>query len=182
MNVNDLYIEYARVIEMCKGTALENEPWKCVRFNRNGSYRTPNNPVDMAQCIFNNQVPGFAVAVLEDEPVFVGDVIYNIDGTQAKVELYDKESVKFYGNWWCLASDFNKYFTWTPPATKRTFTISVNGGPHVALPCPVNGIDDPAIYIRKGDGNGIYFQFYSVVDRDKVCNALINLLTEERDK
>lgn len=41
MNQNDLYIEYARTIEMCKGTALENTPWVCVKCEGGRSGMSP---------------------------------------------------------------------------------------------------------------------------------------------
>ena len=37
MNQKDLYIEYARVIEMCQGTALEDTPWACVKSEGNST-------------------------------------------------------------------------------------------------------------------------------------------------
>ena len=73
MNTNDLYLEYPRVIRMCKGTALEDTPWKCVRAKIRGALFTCDHP------FFNGDPKGytFAVGVLDNKPVFVGDSIYS---------------------------------------------------------------------------------------------------------
>ncbi|MCP5244822.1 MAG: hypothetical protein H6937_02180 [Burkholderiales bacterium] len=112
MNTNDLYIEYARVIEMCKWTALENTPWDCVKL---GNQLFDEHP---RFCVHSMEYK-FAVAVLEDKTVFVGDVIYyKCDGERLEIiragrdgdiiikELFNREvSIEF----------FHDDFTWTPP-------------------------------------------------------------------
>lgn len=170
--LTELNREYwVRVVDMCEGTNVK--PWECVRFKDSKKIfdTHPNFNYFTDQGI--NEIE-FAVAILEGKPVFVGDVVYSkLDGCPLTMQKnLHPETFR----------TLSERFTWTPPSQKHIFTISVNGGPPVALPCPVNGIDDPVIYIRKGDDNGSYFQFYSVVDRDKVFNALINLLIEARDK
>lgn len=73
MKTNDLYTEYARVIEMCKGTALEDKPWKCVKKT------SPTFMFYSSHPAFNeNEQHEFAVAILEDKPVFIGDELYHI--------------------------------------------------------------------------------------------------------
>lgn len=159
MNTNDLYLEYARVIEMCKGTKLEDRPWVCVK-------------LDGAALRYNYGHPGlsayiekyeFAVAVLEERQVFVGDMLWLKDGHQFAVEndLYvDPKSM-----------------SWTPPKPKRTFKL--NG---VDLPCPEKRTQDENILFFSFDVGLETFYFQLIEDRDKTCKALINLLTEARDK
>lgn len=108
-NANDKYVEYARVIQMCEGTKFENEPWKCIR-----GLTFDNHP------LFGNNIDlEFAMAILEDEPLFVGDKVY-----------WKETGVGF--DWARLNP---KLFAWgndltrTPP--KRTFML--NG---VELPRP----------------------------------------------
>ena len=109
MQQNDLYIKYARVIEMCKGTALESTPWLCVKYDGEVMFRHP--AFDVTPKYYE-----FAIAILEDKPVFVGDT------------LYHKETGKKY-----IVSSITvfKFLTWQPPKPKRTFML--NG---VELPCP----------------------------------------------
>lgn len=108
-NANENYIEYARIINMCKGTRFENEPWKCIRgltFDNHPMFR---GTLDLE----------FAVAILEDEPLFVGDKVYwKHDGTE-----FDWNKINL--SLW----DYLLNITRTPP--KRTFTL--NG---VELPRP----------------------------------------------
>lgn len=95
MNQNDLYIEYARVIEMCKGTLLESTPWLGVREATGGTggneaYIFDEHPYFNA----NPEHYEFAIAILGDKPVFVGDVLYD------------------------------RIYSWQPPKPKRTFMLS----------------------------------------------------------
>lgn len=117
MNTNDLYLEYARVIEMCKGTELEDTPWACVRWRWKMSvewFDFPGHPnfSETNPSIFRKDVD-FAVAVLEGRPVFVGDTIYGKDS--GVMQIIQKDSAII----WKLTSE---YYTWTPPTPKRTFT------------------------------------------------------------
>lgn len=140
MNTNDLYLEYARVIQMCKGTELEDTPWACVRWRWKMSvewFDFPGHPnfSETNPSIFRKDVD-FAVAVLEGRPVFVGDRIYakrpNSGMSNGAEVIRDRTgqidivfdtgtafSLKTFDN-----SCIEKYFTWTTPHTpKRTFTL-----------------------------------------------------------
>jgi len=104
-NANDKYVEYARVINMCKGTKFENEPWKCVKVCGIPLSKHPF----LAE---STEGYSFAVAILEDEPLFVGDKVYWMhDGTEFE---------------WGMVN--HRLFAWsdditrTPP--KRTFTLN----------------------------------------------------------
>ena len=112
-NANEKYVEYARVINMCKLTKFENEPWKCIRvIGHNFTYN--KHP------IFGSTLDcTFAIAILEDESLFVGDKVYwKHDGTE-----FDWNKINL--SLW----DYLLNITRTPP--KRTFTL--NG---VELPRP----------------------------------------------
>ncbi|MCP5245736.1 MAG: hypothetical protein H6937_07240 [Burkholderiales bacterium] len=169
MNTNELYIEYARVIEMCKGTELEDTPWMGVK--REGACSFHSHPTFSEHSDYYE----FAVGVLENKFVFVNDVIYyKCDGERLEIvrsgrdgdiiikELFNREvSIEF----------FPDDFTWTPPAIKRTFTL--NG---VELPCPSN-TKQFGFYCA-----GRFYGFDSFDDTEKVSDTLANILTEARDK
>ena len=101
MNQNDLYIEYARIIKMCKGTALENKPWLGVKCK--GVVIKRCHPVFTAQ----PDSYEFAVAILEDRPVFVGDTLYHLSGAKQIV-----------GN-----TDNLTEMTWQPPKPNRRIVL-----------------------------------------------------------
>lgn len=162
MNTNDLYLEYARVIQMCKGTELEDTPWVCVK--REGVTNFDNHP----KFSEHDDYYEFAVAVLEGLPVFVGDVVYGTT-TGSKYTVHVRED----GN--ILPSFEHMGLTWTPPTQKRTFTL--NG---VALPCPV---DSNLFFTQTGFHiDNVPFCFESFEDAIAVKQALTKLLTESRDK
>ena len=119
MNTNDLYLEYARCIEMCKRTNLEDTPWQRVKDSRGNTYI--NNPTFLS----NPDDYKFAVAILEDKPVFVGDKICRLSNGRILTVMHHNE-----------LSDGSRMiqsnkFTWEPPAPKRTFQLN-----RVELPCP----------------------------------------------
>ena len=106
MNQNDLYLKYAEIIKMCKGTALEDKPWVCVRFNGSEFYDHPRFDT-LAK---NYQ---FAVAILEGRPVFVGDTLYwKTTGEEYIVNSYNK----------CTSMPLG-YMTWQPPKPKRRIVL-----------------------------------------------------------
>jgi len=148
-NANEKYIEYARVIQMCKGTKFENEPWKCIRggnYNRSPAF---GGLIDLE----------FAVAILEDEPLFLNDTIYwkhdgrGFDWTGGSI------SVDKWDNW----------VTRTPP--KRTFTL--NG---VELPCPNDTPNGFELQIIGFNDNAYHFN--NLNDIKKVENAINRILEE----
>lgn len=70
MNVSYLHRELARVLGMCKGTKVRPTAcWGVSGDRRDSGYMpTFGNAADLYE---------FAVAILEDKPVFPGDIIYN---------------------------------------------------------------------------------------------------------
>lgn len=153
MNQNDLYIKYARVIEMCKGTALESTPWLCVKYDGEVMFRHP--AFDVTPKYYE-----FAIAILEDKPVFVGDT------------LYHKETGKKY-----IVSSITvfKFLTWQPPKPKRTFELR-----GVELPCPVAWRESSNGDVAVIDGE--IFWFKNKMDADLVRNTLSKIFREARDK
>lgn len=152
-NANEKYIEYARVIQMCKGTKFENEPWKCVRIN--GECYLRDHPTFSR---INEEDYTFAVAILEDEPLFVGDKVYwKHDGAEFE---------------WGMVN--HRLFAWsndltrTPP--KRTFML--NGE---ELPCPNNTPN--GLELRIIGFNDCAYHFSAVDDIRKVENAINNMLS-----
>lgn len=152
MNQNDLYIEYARIIKMCKGTALEDTPWLGVRFNGSEFYGHPR---------FDTRAKNyqFAVAILEDRPVFVGDSLYHPSGAK----------------WIVGDTDDLTGMSWQPPKPKRTFML--NG---VELPCPVDWQESSNGDVAVIDGE--IFWFKNKMDAALVKGTLSKIFREARDK
>ena len=159
MNTNDLYLEYARVIQMCKGTELEDTPWVCVKLDGEALRDDYGHP-GLSASIEKYE---FAVAVLEGKPVWIGDKVF------IRNNKYPEVNWKLFDYWKNDIAILSKDWKWTPP--KRTFTL--NG---VDLPCPVKG-DGHALSI-----DNIIFCFNNIEDAELVSKSLINLLTEARDK
>ena len=121
----DLYRRYADMIDMCNGTKLE--PYQCVKINDWIVTGTPGFNSDSNSYIF-------AVAIVEDRPVFVGDVLYDglesvrIIQVENNVDILCRARVDFY-----LSVDELKELTWTKPAPKKweprggTWWISILG-------------------------------------------------------
>lgn len=100
----------------------------------------------------------FAIAILEGKPVFVGDKLYSkITG--------EEFTVKPCGFDWAL-------FNWTPPAKQRTFVLD-----GVELVCPIDDMNGCVMEIL-----GIDFYFDSMENRNRVANAISNILFQARDK
>ena len=152
MNQNDLYLKYAEIIKMCKGTALEDKPWVCVRFNGSEFYDHPR----FDTLVENYQ---FAVAILEDRPVFVGDSLYHPSGAK----------------WIVGDTDDLTGMSWQPPKPKRTFELR-----GMELPCPTNQISKYDLHALTI--NSACFWFETQEEKDLVEDTLLNILTEARDK
>ena len=157
MNQNDLYIEYARVIKMCQGTALEDKPWLCVKFNGTGTFDThPGFTSDP-------ELYKFSPAILEDRPVFGGSILYlKSSGLEYVADKHTTASA---------VGDM----TWKPPKPKRTFML--NG---VELPCPVDWQESSNGDVAVIDGQ--VFWFKNKIDADLVRDTLSKIFREARDK
>ena len=169
MNQKDLYIEYARVIEMCKGTALENTPWLCVKFK--------------GTCIFDAhprfdsdpELYKFAIAILEDRAVFVGDKIYAKTTKEIEYTVTEKWAVAYGYREYPHCEIDDKKFSWQLPKPKRMFTL--NG---VELPCPVDWMESSNGNVAVIDGE--IFWFKNKMDADLVRDTLSKIFREARDK
>ena len=176
MNTTNLYLKYAEIIKMCEGTALEDKPWKCVKtlvetfalaHNTHPSFSKPSSQYE------------FAVAVLEDKPVFIGDVIYHKN-------LFDKQFIVSYSgdalngeNYGIDLCNIPTYASWQPVVPKRTFKL--NG---VELPCPLRVVTDYNVSIgstRNGVETIRRFCF-TETDQAKVFNEIERILEVARDK
>lgn len=169
MKTNDLYLEYARVIEMCKGTALEDKPWECVKLGEGTMTKHPN-------FIFPD-VYSFAVSILEDKPLFIKDRLYsrtnfneylvmNVDNTFIAFCSHDDHVEK---------EDIHKELTWQPPAKKRTFKLD-----GVELPCPLNSdkkVMLNAFSISTSQGSNNFF-FDTHEEMEETRKALCELLSK----
>ncbi len=167
MNTNDLYIEYARCIEMCKETPLEGEELQCFKTKLcDGNYAFPDNNSQLWLWLDTGCVIEVAVAILENKPLFVGDEVYE-KSTGRKFTVYNMSP--------CILIIIDKNYTWQPPAPKRTFEL--NG---VELPCPVP-MDDYGLFIYvavEGSGKKCTnrFAFNSEEDARRVFSVLADQL------
>ena len=75
MKRSDLYREWARVLDMCESIGIP--PLLAVRKNGGCEF------VEMSISAFNDDADySFALAIIEDRPVFVGDTLYDSGGYQ----------------------------------------------------------------------------------------------------
>lgn len=84
---SDLYREYAReyarVIDMCKGTDVQ--PFSCVSYKDSGSFCFVSIPTFTGV----PELYSFAIGLIEGKPVFIGDTVWSTtldNGTLIKVE------------------------------------------------------------------------------------------------
>jgi len=149
MKKSDLHREWARVLDMCEGTKVShNDCWKWEGVIQHDE-----------PCLTNKRMSAyqFAVSILEDKPVFVGDKVYSkFDGMELRVypSGFDWDTV-----------------SWNPP--KKTFML--NGD---ELPCPIKAEEGWFIDIKAGSGRDERFYFESHIEIDKVADAIIKLLKE----
>lgn len=106
MDKNDLYLNYAEIIKMCKGTALEDKPWVCVKFEGNGIWHGAHPHFDNSPESYE-----FAIAILEDRAVFVGDSLYHPSGAK----------------WIVGGTDDLTGMSWQPPKPKRRIVLEETG-------------------------------------------------------
>lgn len=114
----DLYREYVRVSDMCdaynKDHGTDIKPWKCVR--------TCDGLGNVTQVFYehpkfdakNKDAYKFAIAILDGQPVWIGDKVYHSTLGHA-VTINQDHAV--YGL---------KNATWTPPTKKRTFMLQLD--------------------------------------------------------
>ena len=156
MKKSDLYRERARVLDMCEGTNVD--PDKCVKVDGTPILTTPSFDA-------RGDRYSFAVAIVEDKPVFVGDELY----WKGIGSRFDWNKGLFENS-----SFYQKSLSWQPP--KKTF--SINGE---ELPCPDRELGDnysANLEIDGGHGHRVGVKFRSKCDRDKVADALIKLLKD----
>ena len=137
----ELHEEYARVIRMCKGTNVPH--WKCVKLC---GLKYPGKVCDFTSTPSDYS---FALAIVEDRPVFEWDILYNESGG-----IYIAEESR-----WIYSGIFST-LTWNPPK-KKTF--------------PLNGDELPS---PDGGGHSLYFSqcWISIEDASKVQDAFNKLL------
>jgi len=147
----DLHREYARVLDMCEGTNVS--PNICVDYDGSRS----DDPMYFD---WEPELLKFAIAIVEDKPVFVGDTLYfhHFDGSIEKIIIDSGHGFGHIqeGRW-----------SWNPPK-KKTFTLN---GKELPLPDESGGR-----LLRIADKD---FWFMTNEDRDAVREAIFNLLDRE---
>ncbi len=166
-----------KIIEMCKGTVLENEWYKCFRYVDNK--REIKNFTHLGLALDGGSKLEEAVAILEGEPVFADDFLYDTSGNKY---FYYKSSndfrcddVMFYNQ---SVEDITKgksTLSWQPPVQEHEFYINGN-----KLPCPIsinyehNYRADQVTIICQEDV--IVFGFNNTEDATQVCRTIADLL------
>ena len=114
---NELYLKYAKVIEMCKGTKLESTPWVCVKY-LDGTIK--DHPLFRNT---NERDFKFAIAIVEDKPVFVGGKVF------IKDTRYPNINWENFKHWENGIKALSKDWTWQEP--KKKFKLK-----GYEFPCP----------------------------------------------
>ena len=148
MKKSDLYREWARVLDMCEGLNIKQSIiWRCVKVEGMPLNEEP-------RFIFHSSRYSFAIAILEDKPVFVGDKVYSkFDGMELRVDPSGFD--------WATVS-------WNPP--KKTFML--NGE---ELPCPDRSNEFELKIVGFEENN---YHFIKPCDIKKVEHAINKLLKE----
>jgi hypothetical protein len=162
MKKSDLHREYARVIDMCELTSVN--PLSCIKLG--------GIVCALPEIYFtdkNIDTYTFAIAIVEDRPVFVGDELYWKSGNNSKYKI---KAIKDDG--W-LVTDDNGIFhimgaSWNPPKPK---TFNLNG---VELPLPVKEYKRDTVYKAFQIG-GDTFLFEHIEQLNLVHNELVKLLS-----
>ena len=160
MKKSDLYREWARVLDMCEGTNIN--PWQCVRQPRTKELHRTDRMPDFSMRPEDYE---FAVAILKDKPVFVGDKVY-ANNCVSQLTVVGKSTQQGY----IYVGDSVNYdisiLSWNPP--KKTFML--NGE---ELPCPDGNKGGYQISLLSGRH---YFSNFH--DAQKVANAFDKLLSD----
>lgn len=106
MKQSDLFRKYARMIDMCEGTAVK--PWWCVKmdglqFNDEcGKPKFDDNP----------DAYTFAIAIVEGKPVFKGDELYAYNRKLIAHSCYNTQKIYLSGG--RVLADITM-LSWNPP-------------------------------------------------------------------
>ena len=145
MKKSDLYREWARVLDMCEGKKVR--PEDCWKWDGAIQHFYP--------CLTNRRpLYDFAVAILEDKPVFVGDKLYLKD-TQVSGIVTE--------HWTNINANL---YSWT------TKTFMLNG---VELPCPDSSNEHELIIMGFEEHA---YHFIKSCDIKKVEDAINKLLQD----
>ena len=153
---SDLFREYARVMDMCEGTKVS--PRECLKWQGEICRSIPTLNDDI-------HTYDFALAIIEDRPVFSGDVLWTKDGEKRTITGLSAPYLNH--NMGICRID---YLTWQEQ--KRTITI--NGKEY---PAPIATVkpDKEKIEFSFDVGSCAYY-FKSLADRDMCLLAITDLL------
>lgn len=160
---NELYLKYAEVIKMCKGTKLEATPWVCIKWNGVGFV---GHPI----FVYPSEEYEFSLAIVEDKPVFFGDDIFIKDN---KYPYVNWENFKHWENG---IKALSKDWTWQEP--KKKFKLE-----EYEFPCPKGIYEFWSLPIKTLDRYFIIddnnaFLFDTEEDAKLVKNTLIRIFRE----
>lgn len=109
---NDLFEKFGEVVQMCHGTALEDEPFKGVKLNNRLLVDYP-----MFDGTTGNYT--FMAAILEDKPLFVGDEVYDKMDISARHKVTGIENNNLIVDPGIHWTSWKTDASWQPPAPKR---------------------------------------------------------------
>ena len=162
-NLKKLLAQYMQILDMCAGT--EVEPKYCVRFQGNGLQHLPNFEGAVADY-------SFALALVENKPVFVGDELYIKSeklSTVVVTGVFGKATLQGSKNG-VICGVGVKNLTWEAPL--RTFNLN---GDELVLP----KVREEGFLLRKQRLQLDLFVWDTRRDRDAVEAALFKVLSGE---
>lgn len=147
---SDLFRQYARVMDMCEGTNVSvldcikfsGRPW--MKLNKHNN--EPEFSCDLS-CY------DFAVAILEDKPLFIGDTVYHSTNGKMVISEYGPP-----------VREFIDQVTWNMP--ERKIKIA-----DVKLPRPLDGKSSHQVGVC-----GTNYYFRSIYESREFMNGLIELI------
>lgn len=137
---------WGKIVPMAEAAGIN--PWECVK-----DTLTKEIFNDHPVFTLNSNRYTFALTVLEEEPVFVGDKLY------------------FRENRITVQDDGHPFMecTWTPPTKKRTFMLGDK-----ELPCPLKVVPDKYSVLTL---LGMNYYFNNWREANSVANEILSILT-----
>lgn len=147
---SDLFRQYARVIDMCEGTNVN--VLDCIKFN-GVPWMELNRSTNDPEFSRDPSCYGFAIAILEGKPLFVGNTVYHATDGKMIISEYGPP-----------VREFIDQITWNKPERKIKIAS-------VKLPRP---LDDESPHQVGVCGTSYYFR--SIDDSREFMNGVIELI------
>jgi len=124
MKLSKLYRDWANVLDMCEGTSVD--PNRCWKFKDIFQLCMPS-----FQSFNNHEDYKFAVCLVENEPVFIGDTLW-VDNLYQKVFSFDNNVFIFDKLGGYMSSSFKEFVSWNNDPYAK-FKEAIRQGKQVAF-------------------------------------------------